>query len=113
MLSVYQDRRKEQTTHKLENTFTIIKENVTFRLNSFWEEHFLLRSLSQEIESVNSNPQRPVNSNPSRPVSWCCRKHRPYFCRGVRHPPPTSVLDMVFMTQIEQSGSKQMTGVKL
>ena len=28
------------------------------------------------------------------PVGWGCRIHRLHRCRGVRHPPPTSVLDM-------------------
>ena len=34
------------------------------------------------------------------PVGWGCRIHRLHLCRGVRTPPPTSVLDMTLKQSI-------------
>ena len=50
------------------------------------------------------------------PVGWGCRIHRLHLCRGVRPPPPTSVLDMTvnhLMVRFQQCRSFGECGVPL
>ena len=50
------------------------------------------------------------------PVGWGCRIHRLLLCRGIRHPPSTSVLDMTLnnlMVRFQQCWSFGECGVPL
>ena len=48
--------------------------------------------LSSHVLLSNKNYFQPIILG--CPVSWSCRIHRLLLCRGVRPPPPKSVLDM-------------------
>ena len=90
-----------QWPEAIEDTDDISTEEWDPHLNESWIAITLRFTLTQSS---------------SCPVGWGCRIHRLLLCRGVRPPPPTSVLDMTLnnlMVRFEQCWRFGECGVPL